>query len=185
MHDGNSKNSWYPSPNSHWKHWKNIYLKLELPDWCNFCKNIIQWYFPDLWSNIPFYSENLCCIVLTNIPKDTKSFLTWLLHVASNSAGYYKNISRKDFPATTRVWSRISYGDEWTSSQVSNHFLPFFQAKQFFFSTSWKYRRLPIWFKTLKVQSFKLYNNKYMIASTQVTNPEIFTFVAVLGTVDK
>ena len=32
----------------------------------------------------------------------------------------------------------------------------------------------------LKVQSCKLYNNKYMIASTQITNTEIFTFIAVL-----
>ena len=32
----------------------------------------------------------------------------------------------------------------------------------------------------LKVQSCKLYNNKYIIASTQTTNAEILTFIAVL-----
>ena len=32
----------------------------------------------------------------------------------------------------------------------------------------------------LKVQSRKLYNNKYMIALTQITNTEIFAFIAVL-----
>ena len=32
----------------------------------------------------------------------------------------------------------------------------------------------------LKVQSPELYNNKYMIASTQLTNTEISTFIAVL-----
>ena len=32
----------------------------------------------------------------------------------------------------------------------------------------------------LKVQSSKLYNNKYMIASIQITNTEIFVFIAVL-----
>ena len=32
----------------------------------------------------------------------------------------------------------------------------------------------------IKVQSYKLYNIKYMIASTQVTNAEIFAFVVVL-----
>ena len=32
----------------------------------------------------------------------------------------------------------------------------------------------------LKVQSWKLYNNKYMIASTQITNTETFAFTAVL-----
>ena len=30
----------------------------------------------------------------------------------------------------------------------------------------------------LKVQSCKLYNNKYIIASAQVINPEIFAFLA-------
>ena len=33
---------------------------------------------------------------------------------------------------------------------------------------------------TLKVQSSKLYNNKYMISSTQITNTEIFAFVSDL-----
>ena len=32
----------------------------------------------------------------------------------------------------------------------------------------------------LKVQSCKLYNNKYMIASTQITNTEILAFISVL-----
>ena len=32
----------------------------------------------------------------------------------------------------------------------------------------------------LKVQSCKLYNNKYMIAATQTTKTEIFGFIAVL-----
>ena len=34
--------------------------------------------------------------------------------------------------------------------------------------------------KTLKVQSCKLYNNEYMITSTQITKNEIFAFIAVL-----
>ena len=33
---------------------------------------------------------------------------------------------------------------------------------------------------TAYVQSCKLYNNKYMIASTQITMTEIFAFIAVL-----
>ena len=32
----------------------------------------------------------------------------------------------------------------------------------------------------LQVQSYKLYNNKYAMASTQVTNTEIFAVTAVL-----
>ena len=33
---------------------------------------------------------------------------------------------------------------------------------------------------SLKVQSCKLYNNKYMIASTKITNTEVFAFIAAL-----
>ena len=33
---------------------------------------------------------------------------------------------------------------------------------------------------TLKVQSCKLHNNKYIIASTQIINARIFAFIAVL-----
>ena len=33
---------------------------------------------------------------------------------------------------------------------------------------------------TLKVQSCKLYNKKYIIASTQIANAEIFIFIAVV-----
>ena len=33
--------------------------------------------------------------------------------------------------------------------------------------------------QNLKVQSCKLYNSKYMTASTQITNTGIFTFIAV------
>ena len=32
----------------------------------------------------------------------------------------------------------------------------------------------------LKLQSHKLYTNKYMIVSTQITNTDIFPFIAVL-----
>ena len=34
-------------------------------------------------------------------------------------------------------------------------------------------------FYTLKVQSCKLFNKKYMIDSTQITNTEIFAFIAL------
>ena len=34
--------------------------------------------------------------------------------------------------------------------------------------------------KTLKVQSCKLYNNQYVVASTQIANTEIGTFIALL-----
>ena len=35
-------------------------------------------------------------------------------------------------------------------------------------------------FEALNVQSCKLYNNKYMITSAQITNTEIFAFIVVL-----
>ena len=35
-------------------------------------------------------------------------------------------------------------------------------------------------FLSLEVRSYKLYNNKYMIPLTQITNTDIFTFIAVL-----
>ena len=34
--------------------------------------------------------------------------------------------------------------------------------------------------QTLKVQPCKLYNSKYIIASAQITNTEIFIFIVVL-----
>ena len=34
--------------------------------------------------------------------------------------------------------------------------------------------------KTLKVQSCRLYNNQYIITSTQITNTEIVAFIALL-----
>ena len=34
--------------------------------------------------------------------------------------------------------------------------------------------------RSLKIQSCKLYDNKYMITSTQITNTEIFAFISVL-----
>ena len=35
-------------------------------------------------------------------------------------------------------------------------------------------------FINLKVQSYKLYNSKYVIASMQIRNTEIFAFIAVV-----
>ena len=42
------------------------------------------------------------------------------------------------------------------------------------------YTRTTLVLNGLKVQSCKLHNNKYIIASTQLTNTEIFAFIAVL-----
>ena len=37
-----------------------------------------------------------------------------------------------------------------------------------------------VFFKYLKVQSCKLFNSKYMIASTLITNAKVFTFIDAL-----
>ena len=36
-------------------------------------------------------------------------------------------------------------------------------------------------FRSFKVHSCKLCNNRYMIASTQITNTEVFTYITVLA----
>ena len=53
------------------------------------------------------------------------------------------------------------------------------QMLQDFFSVFDHFGTLSI--KELKVQSCELYNSKYMIASTQITNAEIFALITVLG----
>ena len=46
--------------------------------------------------------------------------------------------------------------------------------------TGSRYSRMDQVKQPLKVQSCKLYNDKYMIASIQITNTEIFAFITVL-----
>lgn len=49
-----------------------------------------------------------------------------------------EKIFRKTFRTTTRVWSKISYGDESTSSQTFNYFLCIFSFLLFFLSNQLK-----------------------------------------------
>ena len=61
--------------------------------------------------------------------RETKSFLTSL------TRDIKRCIIRKLFPqefVPTKVWSKISHGDESTSSQTSNYFLCIFSGKLFF-----------------------------------------------------
>ena len=46
------------------------------------------------------------------IDLETLKVFALCLHLVSNTAGYWKNFSQKNFPATTRVLSKISYGQE-------------------------------------------------------------------------
>ena len=59
------------------------------------------------------------------------------------------------------LWNKRFPIFHWTKSEVFKDFLIFFGA-------------------VLKVQSCIFYNNKYMIASIQITNTEMFVFIAVL-----
>ena len=45
----------------------------------------------------------------------------------------------------------------------------------------YSYKRMTEIRELLKVQSCKLYNNKYMTASTKITNTEIFAFMKLLS----
>ena len=83
--------------------------------------------------------------MLANLPKDNKSFLTWLLHVASNTAGYYRRVSLQPQECRARLVSMTNQ----PVPRPSTTSVAFSQGKLFFFSTSWKYWRLPIWLKTL------------------------------------
>ena len=60
--------------------------------------------------------------------RDTKSLFTLL----ASGVKPCRLFSRKNFPAATRVWSKMNYSDESTSSQTFNYFLCMFSGKSFF-----------------------------------------------------
>ena len=61
-----------------------------------------------------------------------------------------------------------------------NHLIKyaFFVRKPFFFALTTITLTINVIFSKIKL--CKLYNNKYMIASTQITNSEMFAFIGVL-----
>ena len=52
--------------------------------------------------------------------------------------------------------------------------------KKSFIKKNLEFHKIKISYENLKVQLCKLYNNKYMITSKQITNTEIFAFIAVV-----
>ena len=63
-----------------------------------------------------------------------------------------------------------------------NRWLFFIQIKSCSFDTwfVFLFKSMKTFKQNLKLQSSKLYNNKYMITWTQITNTEIFAFIAAL-----
>ena len=87
------------------------------------------------------------------ISRDTKSFLTLL------TRGVKLCIIKKHFSTKISAWpqecgARLVTVVNQPIRRPSTASFEFSQAKQFFFSTSWKYRRLPIWLKTLNSKGY-------------------------------
>ena len=76
------------------------------------------------------------------------------------------------------------YGNVFSTNSCSTSKLPALLGGEEFRATGetsiWLGRAFIITQFTLKVCSCELYNSRYMITSTQVTNTEIFAFIAVL-----
>ena len=95
------------------------------------------------------------------ISRDSKSFLTLL----TSGGKPCKLFSRKNFPAATRVWSKINYGDESTGSQTFNYFLCVFSGKSIFL-----FNQLKIFTVTDLVENFKILVSKRLGRGTHSRN---------------
>ena len=69
-----------------------------------------------------------------------------------------KNFPRRISPQPQECAARLVTVTNEPVPRPSTIFFAFSRAKQFFFSTSWEYRRVPIWLKTLNP---KWYATKY------------------------
>ena len=108
----------------------------------NSSKILVQYFFTDLWHNIPFYSEKSQMYDVGQYRETLKVF-SLRLHVASHLA-LLETFSRKNSPAS--VFPNKYRAKLFT---VTNQLVlrPLTTSLQniFFFTTSWIYRRLPIW----------------------------------------
>ena len=95
------------------------------------------------------------------ISRDTKSLFTLL----ASGVKPCRLFSRKNFPAATRVWSKINYGDESTGSQTFNYFLCILSGKSFFL-----FNQLKILVDTDLVENFKLSVSKRLGGGTHSRN---------------
>ena len=76
------------------------------------------------------------------------------LHVASSPAGYRKNFPGRILLQPQECGVRLVTVTNEPVPRPSTTFFAFSRAKHFFFSTSWKYRRVPIWLKTLNPKRY-------------------------------
>ena len=84
---------------------------------------------------------------------------------------FLRNISKKLLPTTFLRNNLIL---------VCDNTIWYYITLLLFGITTWCYSLHKKWSFSLTVQSCKLCKNKYMIASAQIANPEIFAFIAVL-----
>ena len=93
--------------------------------------------------------------------RDTKGLFTLL----TSDAKPCRLFSWRNFPAATRVWIKINYGDESTSSQTFNYFLCMFSRKSLFL-----FSQLKILTGTELVENFKISVSKRLGRGTHSQN---------------
>ena len=105
--------------------------------------------------------------------------------------GAYKRGNDKIKNCTRRLFTGEGRGDLYivfygilflvATVTLLRFFLPLSHFFVVFLATDSNFMSRPLLVLESKVQSCKLYNYKYMIASTQITNTENFTFIALLA----
>ena len=92
--------------------------------------------------------------MLANIPRDTKSFLTLLTRGVKPCRLLDKEFPGRISPQPQECGVTLVTVTNEPVPRPSTTFFAFSWAKHFFFSTSWKYRRVPIWLKTLNPKRY-------------------------------
>ena len=93
--------------------------------------------------------------MLASIPRDTKSFLTSVTRGGRQTLQVIrKNLPGRISPQPQECGVTLVTVMNEPVFRPSTFFFAFSWAKHFFFSTSWKYRRVPIWLKTLNPKRY-------------------------------
>ena len=115
-----------------------------------------------------YVSKNFLCVDCTfkNLP----------FNQSSDSSDYYSTGPKSSFPSNDqlKIFNNCNFLEI-----ISNNEEVIFKINSKYFTIK-EFLNLDLNDNSLKVKSCKLHNNKYMIASTQITNFEIFVFIAVL-----
>ena len=75
------------------------------------------------------FTANALCYIVRYLPRDTKGLFNFVISGVKHCRFLF--FSPKNFPAATRVWSKINYGHESTSSQTFNYSLCMFYGSHF------------------------------------------------------